>query len=324
MKLLAPVNSLASAEIQVASGADEIYVGLENSIFNNYSFSGRGQKGKDGVRIVPNKEELRDIISLAHKNNVEVSLAANTPLFADSLNRDHVFNHEYMNGIYQSIEYGIDNLIVGDIGLLTQLGKMNLPVNLHASTFFDTMNLEQVKFLKELGASRVVLTYQCSMEEIDTICAANLIEVEVFGYLSCSFFNGACNFVHNMGEEWSQAGKNIGVPCKAKYKVRIDNNEYILPYLDAELGCGLCSVYKLKKAGVDVIKVVGRDRDAKVTECVTKVFRNAIDMVEDCENEREFIEKMKPNTYDWWKKILCTRDRCKYKKNDITDSYIGL
>lgn len=323
MKLLAPVSTLASAEMQIASGADEIYVGIETPLFKNYSFSGRGQRGNNGMSIVPNKVELKKIIALAHENNVEVSLAANTPLFSDGLNSKHVFNYEYMNIIYQSIECGVDNLIIGDIGLLAKLGKMNLPVKLHASTFFDTMNLEQVKFLKELGAVRVVLTYQCSMEEIEIICAAKLIEVEVFGYLSCSFFNGACNFVHNMGEECSEIGKSIGVPCKAKYKVSIDNKERILPYLDAELGCGLCSIYKLKRAGVDVIKVAGRDRNVKVTECVTKLFRDAIDMA-NCKNEKEFMKRVQPNIYDWWKKISCSQGRCKYRENHITNSYIGL
>lgn len=323
MKLLAPVNSLSSAEMQIASGANEIYVGLESTMFNNYSFSGRGQKGRNGETIVPNKDELKKIITLAHENNVEVSLAANTPLFSDGLNSEHKFNYEYMNNIYDSIECGVDNLIIGDIGLLAKLGKMDLPVNVHASTFFDTMNLEQVKFLKELGATRVVLTYQCSMEEIETICAAKLVEVEVFGYLSCSFFNGACNLVHNMGEECHEVGKNIGVPCKAKYKVTINGKEQVIPYLDAELGCGLCSIYRLYKAGVDVIKIAGRDRNAKVTECVTKLFRTAIDMA-DCKDEREFGEKIQPHIYDWWKKILCTQNRCKYRTNDITDSYIGL
>ena len=323
MKLLVPVNSLASAKIQIASGADEIYVGLETSLFNNYSFSGRGQRGKDGTQIVPNINELKSIISLAHENNVEVSLAVNTPLFSDNLNKEHVFNHEYMKNIYESIDCGIDNLIIGDIGLLAKLGKMNLPVNLHASTFFDTMNLEQVKLLKELGAVRVVLTYQSSMEEIERICASKLVEVEVFGYLSCSFFNGACNFVHNMGEECCDAGKSIGIPCKAKYKVKRGNEEQILPYLDAELGCGLCSIYNLKKAGVDVVKVVGRDRNVKVIENVTKLFRYAIDVAEG-ESEQEFFVHIKPMIYGWWKKALCVQDRCKYKKNDITDSYIGL
>lgn len=323
MKLLSPVNSLVSAEMQIASGANEIYVGLETPIFNNYSFSGRGQRSKNGAVIVPNTEELKSIIALAHNSGVEVSLAANTPLFSDGLATNHIFNKEYMNNIFQSIKYGIDNLIIGDIGLLAKLGKMNLPVNLHASTFFDTINLEQVKFLKDLGAKRVVLTYQINLEEIETICNAKLVEIEVFGYLGCSFFNGACNLVHMMGEEATELGKNIGIPCKAQYKIKQDTDEFILPYLDAELGCGLCSIYKLTKLGVDVIKVAGRDRNIKQIESITKMFRNAIDS-SNCKTEEEYLENLKKIRYKWWEKAFCSKNRCKYKHNEITESYIGV
>ena len=46
MKLLSPVNSLESAQMQIDEGADEIYVGLMSEYYKNYSFSGRGQFGK--------------------------------------------------------------------------------------------------------------------------------------------------------------------------------------------------------------------------------------------------------------------------------------
>lgn len=323
MKLLTPINSLGAAKMQISAGANEIYVGVETSVFDRYSFSGRGQKGKNGLSIVPNKAELKEIVLLAHENNVEVSLAVNNPLISDGLCTESVFTYEYMKSVYQGIDCGIDNLIIGDVGMLTVLGKMQLPVKLHASTFFDTMNIEQVKFLKEIGASRVVLTYQIGMEEIADICAANLVEVEVFGYLSCSFFNGACNLIHNMGEDCNEIGKKIGIPCKANYKIDLGGEEKTLAYLDAELGCGLCNIYKLNKLGVDVIKVVGRDRNPKMTEAVTKLFRKAIDLAE-CENEKEYLKSIHFQVYDWWEKSWCSQNRCKYMKNDVTDSYIGL
>ena len=219
MKVLAPVNSVESACAQISVGADEIYVGLKTDVYKNYSFSGRGQKNDKDELIVPAEKDLAEIVSIAHSRNVEVSLVANTPLFSDALDKRSGVVKEFNKYVENGIKCGVDNIIVGDIGLLYQLGKQNLPVNIHASTFFDSMNIEQLIFFKELGASRVVLTYQVSLDEIRELCAANIVEIEVFGYMGCSFFNGACNLVHSMGEECGKNGIQLGVPCKATYKV---------------------------------------------------------------------------------------------------------
>ena len=323
MKLLSPVNSIESAKIQIEAGADEIYVGLQTDYYNSYSFSGRGQFGKN-KSIVPSEAELKKIVDISHRNNVQVSLAANTPIFSDSLiKKSHVMD-EYLRYIDRAIGCSVDNIIVGDIGLLSKLGRMNLPAKIHASTYFDTMNIEQMLFLKELGASRVVLTYQSSMDEIERFCATNLLEIEVFGYLGCSFFNGACNLIHNMGEEIKKEGKQISIPCKALYNVWSDDiKEINTPYLDAELGCALCSVYKLIELGVDVLKIAGRDRNTYMIREVTKLFKKAISIAKTSDSS-DYHKKLQEEIYDWWKKAWCTHKRCKYMNNKITNSYIGL
>ena len=321
MKLLSPVGSLESAELQINAGANEIYVGLRSPVYNVYSFSGRGQKNKDDTFIVPDDNELKEIVKLSHDRNVEVSLAANTPFFSTS--KSGYIEKEYLKYINTGIQSGIDNIIIGDIGLLYELGKMNLPVNLHASTYFDTMNIQQLKFLKQLGATRAVLTYQIGIDEIELLCKEKIMEIEIFGYMGCSFFNGACNLVHNMGEEKSPEGRQLGIPCKGMYKVWSDEiSERVIPFLDAELGCALCSVSKLRSLGVDVIKIAGRDRNQKMMAEITSIFRQALDFNIDLGEEKykKEIRMLKPS---WWEKIWCCKNGCKYTENLITRSYTG-
>ena len=296
MKLLSPVNSLESAQMQIDEGADEIYVGLMSEYYKNYSFSGRGQFGK----FNPDENSFEKIVELAHAKEVEVSLAANTPLFSDSLAKDSKIEKEYLNQIEKGIKFGADNIIVGDVGLLYQLGKMDLPVNLHASSYFDTMNIEQALFLKELGANRVVMTYQSTIDEIEALCNLKEVEIEVFGYMGCSFFNGACNMIHDMGEKNTEKGKKIGIPCKGLYHVYSDEiGDKVVPYLDAELGCALCSIYRLNKMGVDVIKIAGRDRNSKMIKEITSLFRKAIDF-SNTVDEEEYHKLVNENIYPWW------------------------
>lgn len=324
MKILSPVNSFLSAKSHIENGADEIFVGLKTDIYKRYTFSGRGQTSKQYESVDPNEDELKEIVKLAHKNGVSVSLTANVPFFSDSLYGDVNIEDEYVKYVEKGIECGVDNIIVGDIGLLYKLSKMNLPVNIHASTFFDTMSVEQLKFLKELGVSRAVLTYQIDLEEVELLCKANIMEIEVFGYLSCSFFNGSCNMAHDRGEVSKDENLIIGIPCKSLYNVKgefIEKNNY--PFFDAELGCSLCSLYKLKDLGVDVVKIAGRERDYDMMSKVTSLFRKALDSTTNL-NEEEY-EKSIPNlTYDWWKRFWCRSNKCKFKKNEITNSYIGI
>lgn len=320
MKLLSPVHSLSSAKLQIESGADEIYTGLKTDIYQRYSFSGRGQTSKNYSSAAPDLNELYEIVSYAHTNHVDVSLAANVSMFADR--NDGKFEEIYVNYIREAIKTKVDNIIVGDIGLLYRLSRLDLPVNLHASTYFDTHNIEQLKFLKSLNVTRAVLTYQSSLEEIQLLCNSKIMEIEVLGYLCCSFYNGSCNLIHDMGEVSPDGCDLIGVPCKAVYEVKNHSIEKECDYLNADLPCGLCAVQKLIQYGTDIIKIAGRDRNMETISQVTKLFRTAIDMSDT--NPALYKQSLSDRVPDWWKWLFCKKDRCKYEDNNITRSYIGI
>ncbi len=324
MKLLSPVNSFESAKAQVENGADEIYLGLKTDLYKRFSFSGRGQSSKEYESITPDQNELEKIVELSHAKGVEVSLAANIPIFAEALYGDFDMEKEFLKNVYAGIECGIDNIIIGDIGLLYKLGRMNLPVKIHASSFFDTMSIDQLLFLKSLGASRCVLTYHAHMDEIEKLCRANIMEIEVFCYLSCSFLNGSCNMVHDRGEVSKGEDLLFGIPCKSRYNISgqgIEETDY--QFFDAELGCSLCSLKTLKGLGVDVVKIAGRDRDYEMTAQVTGLFRKFMDAIDEL-NEEEYLRFSAESTPIWWKRLWCKNNRCKYRSNRITDSYVGV
>ncbi len=322
MILLSPVSTYESAVLQVDSGANEIYVGMKTSLFKRYSFSGRGQVSNYSKSVAPEKGELSRIVEYAHSHGVAVSLTANMPMFSE-FGMEEIEDY-FVHYVLDGVECGVDNVIIADLGLIYKIGQMNLPVNIHASTFFDTMSVDQMKFLKSLGVTRAVMTYQVGFEEIVSLCKANLLETEVFGYLSCSFFNGACNFVHDMGENNTEEGISIGVPCKAQYYITDEEGrERNYSLFDAELTCGLCSIWKLIHQKVDVIKIAGRDRNPEMIAKVTKLFREAIDLATSCLTEEEYLNGLESLRYPWWKRIYCQKNRCKYRENEVTASYVG-
>lgn len=321
MKLLAPVNSVESAIKQITSGANEIYLGLKPEVFSAYSFSGRGQASRSIHRIELDKEEFKEIVNKAHDNSVEVCLAANSPMFSEFHIND--MEQRYLDMVEEAVKSGVDNIIVGDIGLLKTLSKLELPAKLHASTYFDTMSISQVEFLRELGASRVCLTYQAHIDEIQKIVNSGLIEVEVFGFMGCSFFNGACNFVHDMGEDKGKAKTVVGVHCKSLFEV-YENGKYIgeEALLDSSLACGLCSLKRLSDIGVDVIKIGGRDQHVDFAQQVTALFHEAMNYTG--YSEKEYMCHLEEIKYSWWKRLYCEHTKCKYVSNCITESYIGV
>lgn len=131
-------------------------------------------------------EELKKAIDYAHIRNVKVHLALNIL----------IKNEEFSDAISiaeKAYEYGIDAIIVQDIGLAQTLIKHFPDLDIHASTQMTTNNLNGVKILENLGFKRVVLSRELSIREIEFICRNTNMEIETFihGAL-CISYSGQC------------------------------------------------------------------------------------------------------------------------------------
>lgn len=106
MKLKVPVNSYEAAVKQIEAGADEIYMGLEDSHFNRMSYSARAQITSQGVHSNLRDEEFARIVEYAHSKNVTVDFTANC---------QHVTNSTddfYREGFLEYVERGIHCLTI--------------------------------------------------------------------------------------------------------------------------------------------------------------------------------------------------------------------
>ena len=68
-------------------------------------------------------------------------------------------------------------------------------------------------------------------------------------------------------------------------------------YLCGETGCGLCALYQLQKAGITHLKLVGRGNYVDYMEKDIRNLRKALDILENAENEADFIHEMKKNIF---------------------------
>lgn len=71
MNILAPVNTMESAASMIESGADELYLGADDGIFQCYSFTGRGKWSYHQLKVLPSFNELKNIVAFAHDRGVK-------------------------------------------------------------------------------------------------------------------------------------------------------------------------------------------------------------------------------------------------------------
>ncbi len=95
---------------------------------------------------------------------------------------------------------GADAIIIQDLGLAKYLIDNYPEIHIHASTQMPTHNLKGVKQLENMGISRVVLSRELNINEIENICKNTNVEIETFihGAL-CISYSGQCLFSSIIG-----------------------------------------------------------------------------------------------------------------------------
>jgi len=196
MKILAPVNKHQEVEDIIASGADEIYCGvLPDSWLKKYTNVASPNRREWTSANLSGFEELKRVVDIAHARHIPAYLTVNT-----------FYTEEQYPLILEHIELarkiGIDAFIIGDLGLILLLKKMNLNVNFHISNTGTAFNSETVKFYKGLGSSRIILPRQLSIDEISGLVNSEKdIEFEIFIMNSgCKNIDGFCTFHHGVNE----------------------------------------------------------------------------------------------------------------------------
>lgn len=314
MELLCPANSYASAVKVIAAGADSIYIGVDEKIFQSVSFTGRGKYNNNHEKILVDLDELVKITQYAHSLNKEVYYIANFPFLSGGKYNDKSLENYFLEYIDNGINANVDAIVIGDIGILSLLNKRNYSKKIHASCYFDTINKDQLLLMKEMGVSRVTLSYQATLEEIIELCQTNILEIEVFGYGGCAFFLNSCSFTHDFGE--TKCSDFIpGLTCKGEYFVECDGRVECSRILNVESGCGLCKIEELSNIGVKSLKITGRDINNDSIQNTVSLFRKFIDNTE----KRMPLTIKKKDIPDWWKMYWCRNNRCKY--NEKADNY---
>ena len=170
----------------------------------------------------------------------------------------------------------VDALIVQDMALR----RMNLPVELHASTQAATRTPEQALFLERCGFARVILERALSLDEIRTIRAACGVDLECFVHGAiCVGYSGRCFLSRSMSERSGNRGA-CSQPCRLTYDLvdesgrTVVKGRHLLSVRDLNLSD---RIGELIDAGITSFKIEGRLKDIGYIKNVVSYYRQRID-----------------------------------------------
>ncbi|WP_297200968.1 peptidase U32 family protein [uncultured Flavonifractor sp.] len=269
IELLSPAGDMERLKMSLAYGADAVY--LAGSDFGMRAFAGN---------FTP--DEMKQAVELCHSKGVSIHVTCNTMPRNDEVARLPEWL-EYLQDL------GVDAAIVADVGVLSLLKKHASRVKAHISTQASISNYQAARAWYELGASRVILARELSLDEIREIRAKAPKELEIEAFVHgamCVSYSGRCLLSNYMTGRDANRGA-CAQPCRYKYALVEEKRpgEYF-PIGEDEGGafimnsrdmCMIDHIPKLMEAGLDSLKIEGRAKSAYYAAVVTAAYRHAID-----------------------------------------------
>ena len=268
VELLAPAGNMEKLKTAFHFGADACFIGG-----NAFNLRGMSANFKN--------EEIREAVWYSHKLGKEIYVTLN--IFA------HNKEIEYMPGFLQFLqEEGVDGVIVADLGIFQLVKEIAPKLKIHVSTQANNTNWLSVKTWKQLGAKRVILAREMSLEEIKEIREkVPDVELEVFVHgAMCMAVSGRCllsNYMNNRDANRGVCSQN----CRWNYKIKAENHEGEHDIVEDENGtyifnakdlCTIEFIDKVIETGVDSLKIEGRMKSIYYNSTVVKQYREAIDL----------------------------------------------
>lgn len=269
IELLSPAGDMERLRMAVTYGADAVY--LAGSDFGMRAFAGN---------FTP--DQLREAVALCHARGVKVHVTCNTMPRNDEVSRLPAW-------LELIADAGVDAVIMADLGVFALAGKHAPGLKRHVSTQAGVTNYEVARAWHDLGADRVILARELSLEEVAELRAKTpkALEIEAFVHgAMCVSYSGRCLLSNYMTGRDAQRGA-CAQPCRYKYALMEEKRpgEYFPVYeengetfiMNSRDMCMIDHIPELMEAGVDSLKIEGRAKSAYYAAVITSAYRHAVD-----------------------------------------------
>jgi O2-independent ubiquinone biosynthesis protein UbiU len=293
IELVCPAGGLPAMKAAVDAGADCVYAGFKDDTnarnFTGLNFDDAGLK--EGIRY-------------AHDRGAKVLIALNTYPQTENWSR-------WTAAVDRAADYGVDAVIMADIGLMDYAAHRHPQLRLHLSVQGSATNYEAINFYRQrFGVQRAVLPRVLSLAQVEHVVKNTDVEIEIFGFGGlCVMVEGRCalsayatgtspncNGACSPGKavRWEQTPRGMetrlngilidrfadseraGYPTLCKGRFEVENETYYAIEEPASLNT-IELLPELMRLGIRAIKIEGRQRSPAYVAQVTKVWREAID-----------------------------------------------
>ncbi len=297
VELMAPLKNYKSLNA-VLGKTDAVYFGIESFNMRMYS---------DNFKL----QDLNNIVKDCHDSSIHAYLTTNVVIYENEF--------PLLNNILdKALEAEIDAVIIHDIGAIQLVKEKGL--NFHISTQANISNSRTALFYETLGAQRLILARELSLEQIKDIKNhLNNCEIETFIHgAQCTSISGRCYFSAEVcqSQDYSANRGKCVQPCRREWRVYDDqDNEFLYDgvfFINAKDLCMIEHIPKLIEGKIDAFKIEGRMRDPIYIEETTLCYREAIDSYYDNSFSQEKVK-------DWLKRLNKV-----YNRGFSTGFYFGL
>lgn len=269
IELLAPAGNLEKLKTAILYGADAVYIGGE-------AYSLRAMADNFG------DEEMKEALEFAHSRGKKIYVTLN--IFAHNADLQGI--PEYVKKLN---DFGVDAVIVSDMGIFSIVREVCPDMDIHISTQANSTNYKTAQMWQSLGATRIVLARELSLNEIKQISQniPDTLELEAFIHgAMCMSYSGRCLLSNYMTGRDANRGA-CAHPCRYKYYLMEEKRPgeyfeiqedargaYIMNSMDL---CMIEHIPDIIESGITSLKIEGRMKSAYYVASVVKAYREAID-----------------------------------------------
>ena len=269
LELLCPAGDITRLKCAVDFGADAVY-------FAGTEFGMRA----GAENFTP--EKMAEGIEYAHSRGVRAHITVNTLMHPNEMIQLPDF-------IATARDAGADAFIVTDLGAMKMVREIAPETEIHASVQMGVVNAEAATVLHEMGAKRIVVARELTLDEIAEIRAKTpkSLELEAFAHGAvCMSYSGRCLLSMYMTGRDANRG-DCAQPCRWSYSLveqkrpgelydisETDKGSYILNANDM---CMAEHIAAMANAGITSFKIEGRAKSHYYVAVTTNAYRGAID-----------------------------------------------
>ena len=280
IELLAPAGDLERLKVAFAYGADAVFLGGK----------------KYSLRTRASNFDISDIekaCQIAKEYNGKIYVTCN--IFA--LNEDLLDLKDLENYLVDLENCGVDAIITSDLAIIDACKRMCKKMQVHISTQLSSYNHESLNFFKDLGATRVVLARETTMEEVEAIASKTDIEIEAFIHgAMCMSISGKCTLSNHMTNRDANRG-GCAQSCRWFYNLYDSDNNlstdtlFTLSSKDLRL---IKHIKRLIDCGVSSLKIEGRMKSEYYIATIIGQYRKIIDDIyaNKLKGERKYIKEL--------------------------------